>query len=114
MDSIEPKKTLANNLKSLQQIKEKNDLTKALASAAIEGNYCLLYYAFQHHHESPNMVIDKKGTTLLHLAVKATQLSAVKLCLEYGANKLAKNRDGKTPVDLSANKPDIKKLLEAN
>jgi hypothetical protein len=102
-----------NNLKSLQQIKEKNDLTKALASAAIEGNEKILYYAFQHHHESPNMVIDIEGNTLLHCGVEAEHINVIQLCLEYGANKLAKNQYGETPVDLAANKPHIKRILEA-
>lgn len=102
-----------HNLEALQQITEKQDLQKALASAVTEGNYWILFYAFRHQrqHASPNMVIDTLGNTLLHRAVEVEEINIIKLCLKYGANKLAKNQYGETPIDLADNNPVIKKLL---
>ena len=110
-----------DNMKCIQSLNEsyqnenaKNieKRNKILNNAVEQGDESLLFYAFMHTPASPNMVIDKKGTTLLHLAVKINQAKVVELCLDCGGNKLTKNRDGKTPVDLAANKPEIRKLLE--
>jgi len=90
-------------------VKKRNE---TLMSGVEQGDDQLLFYAFSHTQTSPNDVVDKKKNTLLHLAVITNQVKVVKLCLECGADKLVKNRNGKTPVDLAANKPEIKKLLE--
>lgn len=50
----------------------------------------------------PNLMAatDSEGNTILHLAAKNAYFSTVQYLLEYGADPLLKNKQGKTPRDL--------------
>ncbi|XP_076334100.1 ARF GTPase-activating protein GIT2-like isoform X2 [Tachypleus tridentatus] len=47
----------------------------------------------------PNYIHPERGNTPLHLAAKTGQSSQVELLFIYGADPMAQNKDGKTPVD---------------
>ncbi|XP_076334103.1 ARF GTPase-activating protein GIT2-like isoform X5 [Tachypleus tridentatus] len=50
----------------------------------------------------PNYIHPERGNTPLHLAAKTGQSSQVELLFIYGADPMAQNKDGKTPVDYAS------------
>ena len=43
----------------------------------------------------------RSGETVLHYAVRGGNIHIVKMLLELGYNKKAKNKSGQTPIDLA-------------
>eukprot|EP00008_Paramoeba_atlantica_P014749 CAMPEP_0201475796 /NCGR_PEP_ID=MMETSP0151_2-20130828/1157_1 /ASSEMBLY_ACC=CAM_ASM_000257 /TAXON_ID=200890 /ORGANISM="Paramoeba atlantica, Strain 621/1 / CCAP 1560/9" /LENGTH=511 /DNA_ID=CAMNT_0047855991 /DNA_START=92 /DNA_END=1627 /DNA_ORIENTATION=- len=54
---------------------------------------------------------DYDGRTPLHLAVAESRVNVVEFLLKHGANKNAKDRWGKTPLDEAVGKDPVQKLL---
>lgn len=66
------------------------------------------------HSEQPNAVLDNKGNTIAHLAVKSGNKVLVERLTSYGVSLLVKNKDGLTPHHLAIEYDDkslLKKLI---
>lgn len=85
----------------LQYRKTKRDVRNAVILAVRYGNVDVCKYLLDTKKANAN-TIDKSGRTLLHNAVIQHDISCdmIKLLISKGANKHAKNSEGKVPIQL--------------
>lgn len=98
----------------LQYRKTKRDVRNAIILAVRYGNVNVCKYLLDTKKANANTV-DKSGRTLLHNAVIQYDVSydMVKLLISHGANKHAKDSEGKTPIQLLRyDKHGVKTLLK--
>lgn len=94
----------------------------ALHYAALYGFIDVIQYLAEHYTTDPTaetkyktLHIDERDTvknTALHYACKGGQLDVVKYLVELGADVNAIGDDGKRPISLAKNKPQIVKYLK--
>ena len=56
--------------------------------------------------------VDSKGNTALHLAAEKGKLANLRLLLKKGAKVNAKNKEGKTPLDVATKRGFVRKELK--